>query len=64
MTIEMLQNARNWATKHHKFASGRGSAPDPAGGLRPPDSLKRPPLLKFLGTTLDEMLASLLVLGV
>ena len=68
MTIEMLQNARNWATKHQKFASGWargwGSAPDPAGGLCLPDPLKRPPLLKFLGTTLDEMLASLLVLGV
>ena len=30
MTIAMLQNARNWATKHQKFASGWGSAPDPA----------------------------------
>ena len=33
MTIEMLQNARNWAAKHQKLASGWGSAPDPAGGL-------------------------------
>ena len=49
MTIEMLQNARNWAAKHQKFASGWGSAPDPAGGLPSPDPLKWPPPSQILG---------------
>ena len=47
MTIEMLQNARNWAEKHQKFACGWGSAPDPAGGLKSPDPLKWPHLSNY-----------------
>ena len=46
MTIKMLQNARNWAEKHQKFASGWGSDPDPSGDGSPPDPLnflKSPP---------------------
>ena len=46
MTIEMLKNARNWATKHQKVASDWGSAPDPA------ETPEMAPLLKFLGTPL------------
>ena len=42
MTIDMLQNARNWAAKHQKFACF--SHPDPM----------KCPLLKFLGTPLYD----------
>ena len=52
MTIEMLQNARNWSAKHNKFASGWGSAPDPAEGLSSPRPPEMAPLLKILGTPL------------
>ena len=52
MTIEMLQDARNWATKHQKFASGWGSAADPAGELLSPRPPEMAPLLQFLGTPL------------
>ena len=50
MTIEILQNARNWAAKHQKFASGWGNASDPAGVS--PRTPEMAPLLKFLGTPL------------
>ena len=42
MTIKMLQNARNWAAKHQKFACGWVSTPDPVGDFRSPDPLKWP----------------------